>query len=124
MFRFCNPNPRAARVGDCTVRALSIALGRPWRETYRELCDCGDRMADMPSSNAVWGSMLRQHGWRRHAVPDEFGDCYTVADFAADHPRGRYILGIPGHVVCLIDGDWMDTFNSGDEVPTCYWKEV
>lgn len=123
MWRFRNPNPKAARVGDCVIRALSIALEKPWDETYRELCDVGFDMCDMPSSNAVWGAMLRRHGWRRYTVPNCFGDEYTVADFANDHPYGKYVLSLHGHVVSLCDGDWMDTWDSGSEIVVYFWME-
>ena len=122
-FAFYNPNPAGKAVGDCTVRAISMALGQGWEETYTGLCLQGFRMCDMPSANHVWGAYLREHGFRRHILPDECPDCYTVADFAADHPDGTFILAISGHVVCLKDGQWWDSWDSGGEVPVYYWTK-
>lgn len=123
MFRFANPNPKAARVGDCVIRALSLALGVSWREAYRELAECGFELCDMPSSNAVWGALLRRHGFRRYAVPNTCHESYSVADFASDHPYGRYVLSLPGHVVTVVDGDWFDTWDSGGEIPSYFFTE-
>lgn len=78
-------------------------------------------MGDMPSINNVWGAVLRQHGFYRENLPRTCPDCYTVSDFAFDHPRGVYVLGTSGHVVTLIDGDWYDIFDSGDETVQFYW---
>ena len=75
----------------------------------------------MPSANAVWGAVLRQHGFYRDSLPHVCPDCYTVAEFCADHPRGIYVLGTDGHVVTAIDGDWYDVWDSGDEIVTYYW---
>lgn len=46
-FEYCNPNPKRKSVGDCVIRALSIALDKPWEETYMEICAQGFKMADM-----------------------------------------------------------------------------
>jgi hypothetical protein len=32
-------------------------------------------------------------------------------------------MAIPGHTVCVIDGDWFDTFDSGAEMPVYYWEK-
>lgn len=78
---------------------------------------------DMPSANYVWGSYLRRCGWNRSAIPNSCPDCYTVADFAAEHPDGTYILAMATHVLCVENGDWLDTWDSGDEVPLYYWQK-
>lgn len=77
----------------------------------------------MPSANHVWGAYLRRHGFRRYALPDVCPDCYTVADFCRDHPSGVYVLALSGHVVCVEDGDYYDTWDSGAEVPAYYWQK-
>ena len=116
-----NANPDGNNVGDCTVRALSAALGQGWEQTYIELALQGYLMRDMPSANHVWGAYLKGKGFRRAVLPDECPDCYTVSDFCADHPRGNYILALSGHVVAVIDGHYYDTWDSGDKVPIYYW---
>lgn len=122
-FAKYNPNPAQKSVGDCTIRAISKALGQDWGTTYIGLALQGFEMCDMPSANHVWGAYLRKHGFRRHILPDTCPDCYTVEEFAAEHPRGTYILAISGHVVCVQDGAWHDTWDSGGEVPLYYWTK-
>lgn len=117
-----NPNPTGKNVGDCTVRALSKGLGREWEEIYTALALQGFLMGDLPSANAVWGAYLRRKGWTRHIIPDTCPECYTVADFAAEHPRGTYILALSGHVVCVSEGDIWDSWDSSGEVPLYYWE--
>ena len=79
-------------------------------------------MCDMPSANRVWGAYLRDKGFRRDLLPDECPDCYTVRDFCEDHPKGKYILAIEGHVVAVLDGKYYDSWDSGNETPIYYWK--
>lgn len=117
-----NPSPVGARVGDCSVRAVAKALDTDWEHAYVMIAMNGFEMGDVISSNNVWGSVLRQNGFKRYAVPNTCPDCYTVKDFCRDHPRGTYVLGTSGHVVTAVDGDYYDTWDSGDEIPIYYWS--
>lgn len=116
-----NPNPFGRRTIDCAVRAVARALGWSWDRAYLEILLEGYRQKDMPSQNRVWGAVLRRNGFKRGEVPRYCRDCYTVADFARDRPRGVYVLPVEGHVVTVIDGRLYDTFNSASENPIFYY---
>lgn len=121
-YAYYNKNPMGKSVGDCAIRAVSKALGQTWEEAYAGLALEGFFQGDLPNADTVWGTYLRNHGFQRHLIPDECPDCYTVADFAADHPTGTYILSMPGrHVVTVLDGKYWDSWDSGREIPTYYW---
>lgn len=75
-------NPSGRHVGDCTVRALCKALDLEWDKAYMMLAAKGFEMCDMPSSNAVFGAILKEHGFKREVIPNECPDCYTLEDFA------------------------------------------
>lgn len=121
MWEYYNPNPISVRVGDCAVRALCKVLGMPWEKVYVGLMTLGFQMCDMPSSNNVWGAMLRKHGFYR-SVPDvESPETYTAAEFLKDHPNGAYVLAFDGHAAAAVDGVLYDTWDSSTEVPQYYW---
>lgn len=122
MYKYYNPNPHGRQVGDCTVRALSKGLGKTWEEAYSGISVQGFLSFDMPSANSVWGAYLRQHGFVRKIIPDTCPDCYTVKDFCADHPEGTYILALNGHVVAVENGDYYDSWDSGNEIPIYYFE--
>ncbi len=123
MFVYENPNPSGSYVGDCVIRAISIAMDRPWDEVFVGLCLQGLLMHDMPSSNRVWNEYLKSNGYTRHIIPNNCPDCYTVRDFCGEHFKGRYILGTGSHVVAVIDGNHYDTWDSEDESPVFYWTK-
>ena len=114
MFIEYNVNPYK-RVGDCVVRAIAMFLGESWEDTYWAICEKGAEIYDMPSSNEVWGEYLLDIGCKRHIIPNECR-CYTVKDFCNDYPRGRYLLATGSHVIAVVDGDYYDTWNSGNEL--------
>lgn len=124
MFRYYNPNPRNRNgVGDCTVRAVSKALGMSWNEAYIDLVIQGYLLADMPSSNMVMDSYLRSQGFSKYVIGDSCPDCYTAREFAEEHPKGIYILGTGTHVIAMIDGVYYDSWDSGDEYPIYYYTK-
>lgn len=119
---FRNENPLGKQVGDCTVRAISTATGQTWADTFVEMALKGLVMADMPSANAVTTAYLREKGFSRRTVSNACPDCYTVKDFSADNPNGVYIVGVGTHIVSVIDGDYYDTWDSGNEIPLYYFE--
>lgn len=122
MWIYFNPNPCGRKIGDCAVRALAKALDLGWEEAYAEMCLAGFRMCDMPTSNEVWGSVLRQHGFVRESIPNECPDCYTAADFCREHPEGTYVLGFGSHTATVQGGDLYDSWDSSMNSPQYYWK--
>ena len=117
-----NPNPRNARVGDCTIRAISKAMGQDWETTYAGLSFVGFSLSDMPSANRVWNEYLKRQGFKRYAISNECLLDYTVNDFALDNPIGTYVLALDGHVVTVSDGYYWDSWDSGNEIPLYYWS--
>lgn len=118
-----NNNPVNRSVGDCAVRAVSVALDTDWETAYALISLNGYLMADMPSSNSVWGSVLRQHGFSRYAIPNTCPDCYTINDFADENPHGVYVIGTGNHVVTIRDGVIYDSWDSRQEIPQYYWHK-
>ena len=122
MYIKSNINPQNKQVGDCVIRAISTALNQEWERTYIELAIQGFMMSDMPSSDSVWNEYLKSKGLTRHIVPDTCPNCYTVKQFADEHQKGKYIVFVGQHVVAVIDGNYIDTWDSGDRVPIYYWE--
>lgn len=122
-FIYANPNPSQNLTGDCVIRAVSLLTGKDWETTYAEIILQGFMMHDMPSSNAVWSAYLRRNGFERRTIPNTCPDCYTVRDFTIDNPIGEFMLATGTHVVAVKDGNYYDTWDSGNEVPIYYWKK-
>ena len=120
-WKMFSNNPAGRNVGDCAVRAVSVALNTDWETAYALIAMNGYLMGDMPSSNSVWGAVLRQNGFYRHAIPNTCPDCYTIGDFADDHPHGVYVVGTGNHVCTIRDGVVFDSWDSRSEIPQFYW---
>lgn len=121
MWRYFNPNPCGKSTSDCAIRAVAKATGQDWGAAYIKLCAIGYDQCDLPNADYVWGAYLRDLGFRRRSLPDS--DCYSVRDFAADHPCGTYVLATGTHAVTVVDGDYYDAWDSGDAIPIYYWRK-
>lgn len=117
-----NTNPVSNLVGDCVVRAISILTDETWDDVYWGIAIQGFLMKDMPSSNSVWGEYLTRKGFRREVIPNTCPACYSVREFCEEHPYGKYLQATGSHVIAVVDGDYYDTWDSGDEIPIYYWE--
>ena len=119
-----NPNPINKKTDDCVIRAISKVLDLPWEKVYMLLCLKGLEMYDWGNANEVWGSLLRDNGFVRESIPNTCPDCYTVEDFCKDNPSGTYVLGTSTHAVAVIDGNYYDTWQSGESVPMYVYRRA
>ena len=120
-YVYYNPNPLGLSVGDCTIRAISCALNLSWDDTYILIADQGFKMYDMPSANRVWGQLLKDRGFKKYQIPDMCPECYTIREFCYDNPYGTFVVGTGEHVVCVKNGHYFDSWDSGNEIPAYYY---
>lgn len=121
MWIKANPNPAKKEVPDCVIRAISIALNRPWLDVYDELCYLGRQEYNMPSADSVWGLYLYHLGFEPFVLPS-CPQCVTVEEFTKMYPRGTFIIGTGSHAVAIINGNFYDSWNSGSETCSFFWR--
>lgn len=122
-FIHYNPNPLNNRTGDCVIRALTKFLSIDWDTVYLDLFAIAFKKKDMMDKNSIWGDYLKSLGYERKFIPNACPMCYSIADFCDDHPIGKYIVATDSHVVAVVDGNYYDTWDSGDKIPMFYWEE-
>lgn len=116
-------NPVRENADDCAIRAISKALNIDWERAYILLCVNGMAMGVLIHRNEVIFSVLRQNGFKRKNIPDTCPACFTVEEFCERYPQGTYVVGTGNHVVTIIDGDYYDSWRSGDEIVAFAWEK-
>lgn len=127
MYVYYNPNPRGRwYAGDCVIRAISKAEGHDaWEKIYAGLSLYGFMIGEIANNNQVWDAYLRDNGYIRKILPNSCPYCYTIEDFAREHPEGTYIVATGRHAVAVVDGNYYDAWDSGGETPIYYYyKEM
>lgn len=123
MYIEFNPNPCGRKVGDCAVRAIAKALDTSWEGAFLTLSLNALQMCDMPSSDGVIASVLRQNGFTRKALSNTCPDCYDTEEFCREFPTGTYVVFFGGHVACIQDGNLYDAWDSSRELVQYYWSK-
>ena len=118
-----NPNPCRQEEPDCVVRAIAIATGQTWDDVHWDLCFLSHMKCTMPSVNWLWGLYLAKHGFEKFLLPESCPECVTVREFCRRFPKGTYVIGTGSHAVCVIDGNYFDMWDSGDETPTYFYRK-
>lgn len=116
MYKYYNANFLDRDIADCSIRSLSTALGISWKEAFDELAHHARDLGLMMDSVESIECYLDERYVR---------NCYrdtTLGEFIEDHPRGTYIVSMPGHVTCVIDSINYDTFYPLDRYIYCAWK--
>ena len=116
-----NPNPLGRNKPDCVIRALCVALKRSWYDIYDDLCALGREEATWGNDDHVWGRYLYEMGFEPFLLPSHCPRCITIRNFTHLYPEGTYIIGTGSHAVAVIDGNYYDSWDSGDEVPSFFW---
>ena len=117
MYKYYQPNRKDLKdkYGDCTIRALSKALGVTWLEAFElTIPYCKEyqctNIFDMPHD--LEAQVMNKLGFRYYGVSNAKGSKRpTVASFARSHKAGVYILNVANHEVAVIDGVYYDTWD-------------
>ena len=115
MYKYHNANSRGNFVNDCVVRAISVAEGKSWDETYEELSDIAQKE----------GILLDDVEFVEDYLDDRYKrTCHyskTVGEFIEEFPKGIYLVTMNGHITVIIDGVLYDTFDCRDHRMYCSW---
>ena len=122
MWIYANPNPANKQVPDCVIRAICIALNKPWLEVSDELYSLARREYSVTCDDRVWGLYLYSLGFEPFLLPFSCPKCITVNEFTKYYPYGTYIIGTGTHAVAVIDGNYYDSWDSGNTTPSFFWR--
>lgn len=122
-YIFKNENPYGKMVDDCVIRAIATATGKPWDEIAYELFEEQLMQKDLQNANTVWGQVLKNKGFIKRNLLCTERSCYTVREFALSHPHGIYVVGDGSHAIAVIDGYYVDTYDSGDRNVLFYYQK-
>jgi len=118
-----NPNPKGKVAEDCTVRAIACLTNKSWDDAYMLVCVGGLIEKTIPDQKVAISTLMELLGYTNHQLPNVCPKCYTIRDFCRDFPRGNYLVATGSHVVAVINGNYYDAFDSGNEVLLNYWSE-
>jgi hypothetical protein len=117
MYKYYQPNQKDLKdeYGDCVIRAMTKATKKTWLEVFDELIPYSRESQCPYNCSPVWKAYLEAQGFKYVGITNKKGTTRpTVQSFAKKNKTGIFILRVAHHLVCLENGDWFDTWNSGD----------
>lgn len=118
-FKFYNINPTGNKTGDCVVRAITLASGNlDYKEVEYKLWLIGKLYNCDGLSKFCYSHFIRDVLGGKEVNCDNL----TVGEFAEIHPVGIYLIRVPNHLTCVIDGICYDIWNCLDEECDVVWK--
>ena len=109
-----NPNPKKKNVGDCSLRAYCAAFGWTWEEAFEKSSEIAKDEAIMMDTHKTCEKVMEGEGY---VLDEEFKKSkrkdLTVNEFALTHSYGTYFLNTHGHLLCVKDGEYWDSWDSG-----------
>lgn len=106
-FEFCNPNPKGyVTQGDCVTRALSLAIGKTWKDTLLVQCLSAQDEGYSISGKDNIEKVLRMYGYEKQKMPrHKDNTMYTVREYCLEMRKtGRkqpIVLDLPNHLTVL-----------------------
>lgn len=114
-YKYFNANTRGNFVNDCTIRAISLAEGKSWQQTYDELSYiAGQNGIILDDVNFIKPLLDSRYDRISHREK-------LVGDFVKNHPLGTYLITMNGHITCCVDGTIFDTFDCRNRTIEFVW---
>lgn len=128
-----NANSRNNDTGDCVVRSISLAYGKDYDETHKELLALARSMrVEKYNYPVVVRKYLNELGHKGEIKAKNFyegdnNEPFTIEDFCKYNPHGTFILlngkkpGDTDHLACVIDGHLYDSWDASKQYVTHIW---
>ena len=116
------------RASDCSVRCIMAAEGLDWNTAFGKLVETAYKEIDVPNDSGVIEKTLKKMGYEKRKAEMVSNGIRNrrlcVREFAKLHKKGTFILSLTGHVVCVKNGHWYDTWDCGEYKVFKYWEKL
>ncbi len=121
-LQYYNRHPKGLKVGDCVVRAISTVFNAGYMETRRDL----NRI-----KKALGFNSYKDHDFLYEYLKDYERLIFKavkgqkrlkLVGFAKEYQTGTYVVAIRKHVVAVVDGVILDTWDSSYLTVYTAWK--
>ena len=108
--------------GDCVIRACAIATDRDYLDVFKDLCQIGIKIGDLPNAPSVYDEFLTCHGFTKNKAPKRNGKKIPIRDWVPDAPQGNIVAITRLHLVAIVDNVQHDTWLDERCVNSWYHK--
>lgn len=114
-FKYYNDNPLKKDSQDCTIRAISTAIGKSWDYVYDLLSNEAQELGTMQDDREFIIDFL-DYNFER--VPT-YG--LTVGEVSKEYSDYIVLITMRGHITCSKYGKIYDTFDPSERIAEYCW---
>lgn len=112
MFINMNMNPKQNKTGDCTTRALALAMGISWEDAFTAQFEEAKKHCLGFTDKAVIDAILTAEGFAKMSVkPKKGGKRFTPESLGKQFPDAAIVANVAGHTTCIMQGDVCDIWD-------------
>lgn len=128
-FTYTNVNPKGKHTDDCTIRALSLAMEKPYEDVYKELFMTSLKTGYFISAKENIAKYLKEEGWIKMPQPRSLNNKRMRASewcfnrLSTITPKSDRIIANLGqcHIAAIINCKVCDIWDSSIECIGNYW---
>lgn len=121
-YEFFNANPTGKEIGDCSIRAVAVALNKSWLESFDLLAAKAREMYYEMSEPEVMAEVLKDHGFEQKKVSVKRGTKRpTLVKLIKENPDSVIVGQIANHFAAARNGKVKDLWNSSERALYRYW---
>lgn len=124
MYKYFQPNKKDLKdeYGDCAIRAFCKATNSEWLEAYDYMWQISRTVQCPMNCKTGFETVVKSKGFTYGKISNAKGTKRpTVKSFADTHKHGIYICVVSNHYVTIVNGNYYDTWDSGDKCLYGYW---
>ena len=116
----CRCQLKKYAVGDCTIRAISIATGTDYKMVWDSLMDSAKRTGYMPNSRENCELFLDSIGWKRQKPFRKGRKKYKLKNVPINKTQ-NYIFHTSSHWTAIVNNVVQDTWDCREWCANSYW---
>ena len=115
MYKFYNNNALGLFQNDCTIRAISMATGNSWDDTYKHLSNIARLKGTMMDDKDFIDEYLNERYERIYDIPK------YVGEVAGSYPDYVLLITMSNHITCSFFGTIYDSFDCRNKIAQKCW---
>ena len=121
-YKYYNNNPNNKKVGDCVIRAISLALGVSWERVFEDLVSIARVQKSVPTWKDVYFEYLKIYPTINVKYQDKNGNTKRLTPKLVCDMSGIYIIKVANHLTVVKEGCLMDIWDCSDKAAYKIWR--
>ena len=125
MYKYYQPNKKDIKDKrtDCIIRALTKLTDKNWIECFEMLIPHCIELQSVPSDKVIIEAWLKDNGYKYTGISNAKGTKRPTVEKFSKANKSKTLMVVAHHCVTCEDGNYFDTWDSGQCCLYGYWTK-